>query len=251
MSDIFTVLADPTRRALLQALAVKSQSVSELVELTGEGQPSVSKHLKTLREAGLVSVAADGQSRIYSIDRGPLGEVGAFLAEVAPGQDGIGAGSAPKTSLIEQGLEAGVEIASQWITAGAGWLGAKLQDGVSSIDVDTAELGRELGRKLAEARSSAGTLAADAQGQIGADFADLGDLLAERFGAVKESAASIAADLLELAKRDKPRAEVADANAFTEGQAEAEAAVVAATTTTGAKAKQRVVNTSVHEDEEF
>jgi DNA-binding transcriptional ArsR family regulator len=239
MSDIFTVLADPTRRALLQALAVKSQSVSELVELTGEGQPSVSKHLKTLREAGLVSVAADGQSRIYSIDRGPLGEVGAFLAEVAPGQDGIGAGSTPKTSLIEQGLEAGAEIASQWITAGAGWLGAKLKDGVSSIDVDTVAKGRELGRKLAEARSSAGTLASDAQDQIGADFADLGDLLAERFGAVKESAASIAADLLEMAKRDKARTPGASESASTDVEPTAEAST------------KRVVNTQPLDEEEF
>lgn len=88
MADIFTVIADSTRREILQLLldrhvaqsdADQGTSVSELVGLLEMSQPTVSKHLKVLREAELVSVREDGQRRFYSLDYGPLEQVEDWL----------------------------------------------------------------------------------------------------------------------------------------------------------------------------
>jgi ArsR family transcriptional regulator, arsenate/arsenite/antimonite-responsive transcriptional repressor len=87
MPDIFDVIADATRRELLEHLrdAVLSDrskgelSVGELVELLNATQPTVSKHLKVLRDHGLVRVREEGQHRYYSIDVEPLEEVEDFL----------------------------------------------------------------------------------------------------------------------------------------------------------------------------
>jgi ArsR family transcriptional regulator, arsenate/arsenite/antimonite-responsive transcriptional repressor len=88
MADIFDVIADATRRDLMQALldqhlsagsTTGDISVSELVEKLGLSQPTVSKHLKVLRDHGLVSVREDGQHRYYSIDADPLEAVEDWL----------------------------------------------------------------------------------------------------------------------------------------------------------------------------
>lgn len=73
--DVFAVIADPTRRRILQALAVERLAVGELVEELGVSQPTVSKHLKVLRTAGLVETEAVGQKRFYSITPAPLTSV--------------------------------------------------------------------------------------------------------------------------------------------------------------------------------
>lgn len=70
--DVFAVIAEPTRRHILQALAVERLAVGELVEELGVSQPTVSKHLKVLRTAGLVETEAVGQKRFYSITPTPL-----------------------------------------------------------------------------------------------------------------------------------------------------------------------------------
>lgn len=66
--DIFSALADPTRRKLLHTLRSEACSVGFLVETLGVSQPTVSKHLKVMREAGLVSMRADGQRRFYALE---------------------------------------------------------------------------------------------------------------------------------------------------------------------------------------
>jgi ArsR family transcriptional regulator, arsenate/arsenite/antimonite-responsive transcriptional repressor len=81
MADIFDVVADTTRRDILAVLLERETSVpasggeisvSEIVSNLGLSQPTVSKHLKVLREAGLVGVREEGQHRYYHLDRGPL-----------------------------------------------------------------------------------------------------------------------------------------------------------------------------------
>lgn len=81
MADIFDVIADPTRREILRVLldrnaevthSVGEISVSEIVATLELSQPTVSKHLKVLREAGLVSVREEGQHRYYRLDAEPL-----------------------------------------------------------------------------------------------------------------------------------------------------------------------------------
>lgn len=77
MPDIFGVIADATRRDILQVLldhhtSEEGVSVSEIVTKLGTSQPTVSKHLKVLREAELVTVREEGQHRFYSLDPEPL-----------------------------------------------------------------------------------------------------------------------------------------------------------------------------------
>ncbi|MDH6423354.1 ArsR/SmtB family transcription factor [Aurantimicrobium minutum] len=81
MADIFDVVADSTRREMLQILLENLEtgsgemSVSELVARTGLSQPTVSKQLKVLRDAGLVRVREEGQHRLYHLDPTPLEEL--------------------------------------------------------------------------------------------------------------------------------------------------------------------------------
>jgi len=62
---IWPALADPTRRALLQLLCARARAVGELVDATGLPQPTVSKHLRVLRDVGLVHVRRDGRRMLY------------------------------------------------------------------------------------------------------------------------------------------------------------------------------------------
>ncbi|MEU4369241.1 ArsR/SmtB family transcription factor [Micromonospora chersina] len=77
--DAFVVLAEPTRRRILDRLRRAESSVGDLVAALGMSQPAVSKHLKVLREAGLVSCRTAAQRRIYRIDVRPLRAVDDWL----------------------------------------------------------------------------------------------------------------------------------------------------------------------------
>ena len=70
--ETFQVLAEPSRRVLLEALLGGEAPVKQLVNISGMSQPVVSKHLKILREAGLVRVRPEGQRRLYSLRAEPL-----------------------------------------------------------------------------------------------------------------------------------------------------------------------------------
>jgi DNA-binding transcriptional ArsR family regulator len=80
MDTMFGVLAEPVRRQMLDLLRERERTVNELVEAIGLSQPAVSKHLKVLREAGLVEVRQDAQRRWYRLRPEPLTEVDAWLA---------------------------------------------------------------------------------------------------------------------------------------------------------------------------
>jgi DNA-binding transcriptional ArsR family regulator len=75
----FELLAEPTRRRILDLLRERSRPVGELVDALGLSQPGVSKHLRVLREGGLVRARADAQRRIYEIRPEPLAELDAWL----------------------------------------------------------------------------------------------------------------------------------------------------------------------------
>jgi DNA-binding transcriptional ArsR family regulator len=81
LDDTFAALADPTRRAILRRLASGEASVMELAEPFAMSQPAISKHLKVLERAGLISRGRDGQRRPCRIEGEPLGEVTDWLAE--------------------------------------------------------------------------------------------------------------------------------------------------------------------------
>jgi DNA-binding transcriptional ArsR family regulator len=82
MDTAFAIIAEPNRRAILSLLASSERSVGEIEEKLGLPQPSVSKHLRVLREAGLVEATVDAQRRLYHIKPEPLREVEAWLAPI-------------------------------------------------------------------------------------------------------------------------------------------------------------------------
>jgi DNA-binding transcriptional ArsR family regulator len=75
----FEAIAEPNRRTLLEVLTRGESSVGELMAATGLSQPNVSKHLKLLRDAGLVSVRPDGQRRLYRLEPGRLAALDQWL----------------------------------------------------------------------------------------------------------------------------------------------------------------------------
>jgi DNA-binding transcriptional ArsR family regulator len=79
MATTFEVLAEPRRREILDLLRGGERPVGELVEQLALSQPAVSKHLKVLRDAGLVEVRQDAQRRWYRLRPAPLAEIDAWL----------------------------------------------------------------------------------------------------------------------------------------------------------------------------
>lgn len=79
MESAFAVLAEPNRRAILSMLTASERSVGELMQELQLPQPSVSKHLKVLREGGFVESRVDAQRRVYRLNPKPLQEVDEWL----------------------------------------------------------------------------------------------------------------------------------------------------------------------------
>jgi DNA-binding transcriptional ArsR family regulator len=71
-ADAFNAVAEPRRREILDLLAAGERPVNDLVALLGLAQPLVSKHLRVLREVGLVDVRGDGRQRVYRLNAAPL-----------------------------------------------------------------------------------------------------------------------------------------------------------------------------------
>ena len=122
MADIFDVVADATRREMLQILlenqlqGTGELSVSELVARTGLTQPTVSKQLKFLREAGLVVVREDGQHRLYHLDATPLEELEdwaiPFLGVTIAGTTGQGDSAESERLLGDEVVAAATTVGS-------------------------------------------------------------------------------------------------------------------------------------------
>jgi DNA-binding transcriptional ArsR family regulator len=139
MADIFDVIADGTRRDLLKVLlgeyvsadsATGEISVGQIVERMGLSQPTVSKHLKVLRDHGLVTVREDGQHRYYRLDTAPLEEVEDWLIPLLSA-DFDGDADDPRSAAVF-----------------AAWAGA--------------DVGETIGRRLAEGSYQARTAISDA-----------------------------------------------------------------------------------------
>jgi DNA-binding transcriptional ArsR family regulator len=80
MPSAFAIIAEPNRRAILSLLVSSEQSVGEIERQLRMPQPTVSKHLRVLRDAGFVEASVDAQRRLYRIKPEPLQEVAAWLA---------------------------------------------------------------------------------------------------------------------------------------------------------------------------
>lgn len=79
MESVFEIIAEPNRRAILSLLLSSQQSVGEIERRLGMPQPTVSKHLRVLREAGFVESTVDAQRRLYRLRPEPLQELDAWL----------------------------------------------------------------------------------------------------------------------------------------------------------------------------
>ena len=79
MESTFAIIAEPSRRAILSLLATSERSVGDIEKQLQLSQPSVSKHLRVLREAGFVQSRVDAQRRLYRIRPEPLMEIDAWL----------------------------------------------------------------------------------------------------------------------------------------------------------------------------
>jgi DNA-binding transcriptional ArsR family regulator len=80
VESVFEIIAEPNRRAILGLLVSAEQSVGDIERQLGMTQPTVSKHLRVLREAGVVEATIDAQRRVYRLKPEPLQEVDAWLA---------------------------------------------------------------------------------------------------------------------------------------------------------------------------
>jgi ArsR family transcriptional regulator len=132
MADIFDVLSDEARRTILILLlnrpsSTAEMSVSQIVSETNMAQPAVSKQLKVLRDAGLVSVREDGQHRLYKLDSTPLREAGAWLSTFTGAQiQPASAHSRPTTPSVQHGTTVSpivLKLARDLGSAAADWAG--------------------------------------------------------------------------------------------------------------------------------
>ena len=80
--DTFTALADPTRRQIIESLALEERSFGALADRFEMSRPAVSQHLKVLRDAGIVAARAEGQRRIYRLTESGLDEFDDWLRKV-------------------------------------------------------------------------------------------------------------------------------------------------------------------------
>jgi DNA-binding transcriptional ArsR family regulator len=81
VESVFEIIAEPNRRAILSLLVASEQSVGEIERQLGMPQPTVSKHLRVLREAGFVESTVDAQRRLYRLKPEPLQEVDMWLSQ--------------------------------------------------------------------------------------------------------------------------------------------------------------------------
>lgn len=183
-NDVFAVIADPTRRHILQALAVERLAVGELVEELGVSQPTVSKHLKVLRTAGLVETEAVGQKRFYSITPEPLDAVVAWAQGLDVAAVALEKPEKPETTDTAEAHEKPAEPAKPVVAlvpsdgletpAPTAQEAEETQEASKAEETGEAEEVGEAGQTAASASSAAESLVSDDEGEL--VLADASDL---------------------------------------------------------------------------
>ncbi|MGX5717462.1 ArsR/SmtB family transcription factor [Arthrobacter sp. MAHUQ-56] len=136
--DVFAVIAESTRRDILVSLRSGDKAVGELVEELAASQPTISKHLKVLREAQLVSMRAQGQKRYYALNRGPLEGIASWLEtfDVGTGAKASAPQAAPVKAVSGQAVSGQAEFGQ----AGP----AHLKEGVAAAAAPLPPAGRDV-----------------------------------------------------------------------------------------------------------
>ncbi|MBN9605408.1 MAG: winged helix-turn-helix transcriptional regulator [Actinomycetales bacterium] len=141
MADLFDVVADGTRRSILEHLRDDDPrgaglKVGELVAALEVSQPTVSKHLKVLREAGLVSVREEGQSRRYRLEPEGLDGMGSWLAPFVGGDTAVGGDAGDGDAAGGAAARAAADAAAA--TVYGAWAGVEVGDRVGRTAADAA-----------------------------------------------------------------------------------------------------------------
>ena len=170
--DVFAVIAEATRRDILIALRKGDKAVGELVQELEASQPTISKHLKVLREADLVSMRAQGQKRYYTLNPKPLAGIANWLQAFDVGPAVAANAAAPRhpestPAVVPDGLAAAAvpqPVAAQPAAALAGRpAGSPLSPAVV-IPVGTAgedKMPQQIGRTVGRAATKAADLLAN------------------------------------------------------------------------------------------
>ena len=159
--DVFAVIAEATRRDILVSLRRGDKAVGELVQELEASQPTISKHLKVLREADLVSMRAQGQKRFYALNTKPLAGVASWLetfdvgtpapAVVAPSEPAPAAGP-PAAAVVVSSPEVPAtrtDAVSQAVKVHASGIPVTLDP--ASDDTVPQQIGRTVGRAATKA----------------------------------------------------------------------------------------------------
>jgi len=170
--DVFAVIAEATRRDILVSLRKGDKAVGELVEELAASQPTISKHLKVLREADLVSMRAQGQKRYYALNPKPLAGIASWLetfdvgpaaaaakspeADSRPGAEESPSSRARPQPASRQPASApagsAAEVPESFAAAGsAGASGASGASGAAAAETATNAPGRPAGGQLSPA----------------------------------------------------------------------------------------------------
>ncbi|MGJ3189376.1 winged helix-turn-helix transcriptional regulator [Paenarthrobacter nitroguajacolicus] len=159
--DVFAVIAEATRRDILVSLRSGDKAVGELVEELAASQPTISKHLKVLREADLVSMRAQGQKRFYALNPKPLAGVASWLetfdvgpaapAVVAPSSEVPAAAvdAAPAVAAPEPPATTRADAVGQAVKVHAS--GTPVSLDLASDDTVPQQIGRTVGRAATKA----------------------------------------------------------------------------------------------------
>jgi DNA-binding transcriptional ArsR family regulator len=180
--DVFAVIAEATRRDILVSLRAGDKAVGELVQELDASQPTISKHLKVLREADLVSMRAQGQKRYYALNPKPLAGVASWLETFDVGRPASAATQSPS------------EVPPESELAGASATGASPTP-VSATPASGAGLAAAAGAESQEApgRSVAGQLSPAVAIPVGVAT---DDTVPQQIGRTVGRAAAKASDLL-------------------------------------------------------
>jgi DNA-binding transcriptional ArsR family regulator len=184
--DVFAVIAEATRRDILVSLRSGDKAVGELVEELAASQPTISKHLKVLREADLVSMRAQGQKRYYALNPKPLAGVASWLEtfDVGPAKPAVetpAAAGSPRTRSVGQQRAVGHHG-----TAGQQGTARKQPKQPDGEPLGTSAASTDVGRSL-ETTAASGAVAA---------VAGMDDTMPQQIGRTVGRAATKAADLL-------------------------------------------------------
>ncbi|MBT2515053.1 helix-turn-helix transcriptional regulator [Arthrobacter sp. ISL-30] len=163
--DVFAVIAEATRRDILVSLRSGDKAVGELVEELSASQPTISKHLKVLREADLVSMRAQGQKRYYALNTKPLAGIASWLetfdvgpaaskgaaAEAASPEEAVAGNPEPAVAAAVQ--SAGIHSAPEVATIPG--------DTVSVLAIPDDTMPQQIGRSVGRAATRAADILAN------------------------------------------------------------------------------------------